>query len=301
MTRQFVKRIFGVTWISLGAGYPFYCWVAQAGLYSWLVYLELMLEGKGPYTVHASLLMVPTVPISWMAVFALYKFFDSMVDRVLPPPPAFIGEAPKPVTDAPTPAPAVDKATGSPAVLCLLAFSVFLIVVGVIAGVRAFRKSSAPITFEALNLNDGKPPGSKFVKLTGLALPSLKSQYTFEVRYPYDLETYTPVVPLRWRQGDPVVYFLHLHHDALGTSGPVMIGQTGVLIRDALPGAAAFLAKKHGITLGNPTFVLDAHTDADLDPYFDTALYCTIIGLCLFLPIAVSWVGELFPRKKLPS
>ena len=62
-------------------------------------------------------------------------------------------------------------------------------VVGVRAGVIAYRKSSEAVTFEALNLADGVPPSSKHVKLTGLALPSLKSQYTEQLRSAY-LETY---------------------------------------------------------------------------------------------------------------
>src|SRR5208337_2299204 len=109
MVRRIVKRIFGVTWICLGVVYPFYCWVAQAGLYSWFIDLELMFEGKGPYTIHANLLMIPTVLISWVTVYVLYRFFDSIIDRLLPPPAAMLGEAPetapKPMNDGPVPAP----------------------------------------------------------------------------------------------------------------------------------------------------------------------------------------------------
>jgi hypothetical protein len=73
-----------------------------------------------------------------------------------------------------------------------------------------------------------------------------------------------------------------------------MIGQTGVLIRDALPRAAVFLCKKHGVILGTPTFVLE--TDAHADVKFAAAFYCTIIGFAFFLPWASRLVSELFHR-----
>jgi hypothetical protein len=80
-----------------------------------------------------------------------------MIDQLLPPP-AAISEAPRPMTYAPTPAPAASKATRNPVVICLLVGSLVSIVVGVRAGVIAYRKSSEEGTFEALNLADGAPP-----------------------------------------------------------------------------------------------------------------------------------------------
>ena len=98
-----------------------------------------------------------------------------------------------------------------------------------------------------------------------------------------------------------MVYFLHPEDDSFGHTEPVMIGQTGVLIPDALPVAAVFLCKKHGITLGTPTFVLETDAHADVNPYFYTALFCIIFGLAFFIPNALKWVHELFQRNKFPS
>ena len=284
------------------AAYSLYCFIAQAGLYGWLVNLELGIEGKGPYHVDPVLLAIPTLIISGITAFALSWGALYMIDHLLPP--QAIGKAPRlalrPMTHAPSPASASGKATRNP-VLILLVGSLGLIGVGVGAGLIAYRKISEAVTFEALNAAGGALPRSRHVKLTGLAVPSLESQYTIETRRSSLLETYIPVVAPYWRQGDPVVYFLHpvrdsFGRDSFGHTEPVMIGQTGLLMRDALPGAAVFLCKKHGITLGTPTFVLEDDAHADAGPYIAAAIFCPIIGLCVFLPIAFKSVGELLHR-----
>ena len=118
-------------------------------------------------------------------------------------------------------------------------------------------------------------------------------------------EAYIPVLPPHWRQGDPVVYFLHpLESDYLQHSKPVMIGQQGVLIRDGLPGPAAFLFKKHGITLGTPPIVLETDTEADLGPLVETAAWCVGVGLLvfgIFGSLTVSWFLGRFRRRRLAS
>jgi hypothetical protein len=293
MNRKIGIRILAVACICFGAGYPFYCWVTQAGLFLWLSYLELELQGRGPYIVHASLLMIPTLVLSWVAVYFVYRPTAYLINRLLPAPPVAINELPTPV-----PAPSDGKAKRNPVVVSLFVFSLVLIAVGVGAGVIGYLKTPKSVTYATLNLAGGAPPTSKYVKLTGLAIPSLKSQYTVGIRYPYDVETYIPVVPPNWRQGDPVVYFLHPFHDSFGNSGPVMVAQTGVLIPDALPGAAAFIGRKHGLTLAKPTFVLEHDPQADMDPYLYTTAYCTIIGLCLFIPFALAGIGKLPGRNK---
>jgi len=296
--KQRIRRILIVTSLGFGVAYPLYCGAAQAGLLGWLVDLELALQGRGPYVVRADWLLILTCLISWIIPAALCLFGLYMIDQLLPPPAAII-EAPRLMTEAPTPAPEASNWARNPVIIFLLVGSMVLIVVGVRAGVIAYRISSEAVTSEALNLADGAPPSSKHVKLTGLAVPSLKSQYTITYRsYPH-LETYIPVVPPHWRQGEAVVYFLH--QDSVGHTEPVMIRQTGVLMRDALPGAAVFLCKKHGITLGTPTFVLEDDAQAEADPYIYTAVLCSIVGLAFFLPLAPSWVGELLRRRKLPS
>jgi hypothetical protein len=195
------KEILGITSVCFGMGYPFYCWVTHAGFLGWLVDLELTLQGKGPYVVHAGWLMLPTFVLSWVAALALFWPARYVITH-LPPPPTAIIQAPRPADGAPTP-----KAKGSPVPIWFQTGSLLLIVVGVGAGVIAYRKSTEPVAFEVLNLADGVPPGSTHVKLTGLAVPSLKSQYSYVVRTSYELETYIPVVPPNWHHGDPVVFF----------------------------------------------------------------------------------------------
>jgi hypothetical protein len=290
------NRILIAMFVSFGMGYPLYCWIAQAGVYSWLVDLELGLQGKGPYLVHASWLMIPTLVIAWVLGLAVYLPATYMIDRLLAPPVALNEKAaePAPMVDGPSPAPAASSLVNNPLVIYFLAGSVALIAVGVVAGVIAYRESSTAVTFEALNLADGVPPNSKYVKLTGMAITSLKSQYSFQVRSSPYVETYLPLVPPSWKPGDPVTFFLHPAHDSFGNIEPVMTAQTGVLIRDGLSGAALFLCKKHGVKLGTPAFVLENDAHAEAEPYISAALYCTIIGLAFFLPIAGSWVKTLF-------
>lgn len=295
MIRTIAIRILVTAGICFGAGYPFYCWVTQAGLLLWLSYLELTIEGKGPYTVHASLLMIPTLVLAWVAAYFVYRPTAYLINRLLPAPPVIINKSPEP---DPAPAPADGATKRNPVVVSLFVFSLLLIVVGVGTGVIGYLKTPKSVTFAALNLAGGAPPQSKYVKLTGLAVPPLKSQYRVGIRYPYDVETYIPVVPPNWRQGDPVVYFLHPFEDSYGNSGPVMVAQTGVLIPDALPGPAAFISRKHGLTLAEPTFVLEHDPQADMDPYLYTTAYCTIIGLCLFIPFALAGIGSFFGRNK---
>jgi len=304
MNQLIANRILIATFVCFGMGYPLYCYIAQAGLLSWLVDLELLLQGKGPYLVHVSWLMIPTLVISWAFGLAVYLPANALIDRLLDPPVA-LNEKPRPApeapADGPTPAPAAGNLAENPLAIYFVAGSLALILVGVGAGVIAYRESSTAVTFEPLNLADGVPPNSKYVKLAGLALTSLKSQYRFQVRSSPYVETYIPVVPPRWQQGDPVTYFLHPSHDSYGNIEPVMIGQTGVLIRNGLSGAAVFLCKRHGIKLSTPSFVLESDPHADAGPYISAAFYCIAIGLAFLLPIAASWISSLFHHSKLPS
>ncbi len=300
MNQLVANRILIAMFVCFGMGYPLYCWIAQAGVYSWLVDLELGLQGKGPYLVHASWLMIPTLVLSWLLGLAVYLPATRMIDRMLAPAVALnekLRPEPVPAANAPTPVPDASNLVNNPLVLYFLAGSVALIMVGVLAGVIAYRESSTPVTFEALNLTDGVTPNSKYVKLTGLAITSLKSQYSFQVRSAPYVETYVPVVPPSWKQGDPVTYFLHPSHDTFGNVEPVMIAQTGVLIRDGLSGPALFLCNKHGVKLSTPSFVLENDAHAEAGPYISAAFYCIAIGLAFFLPIAGSWVKTLFHHK----
>jgi hypothetical protein len=302
MNQVMGNKILIITGVCFGIAYPFYCWVAQAGLLRWLMYLELWMQGKGPYTVHSDLFMLPVMILTWGAVFVLSGPAQFAVKHLLPPPPIVLNETP-------TPAPAQDpaqytapgKALHYASVRWLFAGSVLLIAVGVGAGIIGYRKTPRNVTYEALNLADNKPPVSRFVNLTGMAMPNLKSQYTESIKGSSFLQTYIPVVAPNWRQGDPVIYFIHPFRDSFSHREPISISQTGVLLPNALTGPAVFISRKHGLNLANPMFVLEKDPQAGMEPYLYTVIFSTIIGLCLFIPIAWNWISGFFHHGKLPS
>jgi hypothetical protein len=302
MNQLIGNRILVVMGVCFGIGYPFYCWVAQAGLLRWLMYLELWMQGKGPYTVHSSLLELPATVLTWGAILVLSGPAQFAVTHLLPPPPVILNETAKPApAPAQAPSTAPGKALAYPVVRWLFAGSVLLIAVGVGAGIIGYRKTPRNVTFETLNLADNKPPSSRFVKLTGMAMPNLMSQYSESIKGSSFLETYIPVVAPNWRQGDPVVYFIHPFRNTFSHLEPAMVSQTGVLLPNALTGPALFICKKHGLNLANPSFVLEKDPQAGMEPYLYTVIFSTIIGLCLFIPIAWNWISGFFQHSKLPS
>ena len=304
MSRQTANEVVLLLGLPCALGYAMYSGMTGTGFFGWLVDLELMLQGKGPYRVDTNLLMIPMFVVSLGILSAVCRAAGWVINR-LPFPPATS-------SDAPAPAPAADngnvpadvRRVRKTLVVFFLVISVASMVVGVRAGLIAYRKSNEVVTFEPLNLADGIPPRSTHVKLTGLAVPSLEIRFNDFWRSS-NWEAYIPVLPPHWRQGDPVVYFLHpLESDYLQHSKPVMIGQPGVLIRDGLPGPAAFLFKRHGITLGTPPIVLETDTDADLDPLLETAGWCGGGGLLvfgIFGSLTVSWALGRIRRRRLAS
>ena len=283
MSRKTAEEVVVLMLTCCAVAYPFYAWITDTGLFRWFVDLELTLQGNGPYEVTDRLLLIPVYAVTW-GIFIAASNAAGWVIRRLPLTPATM-------SDAPAPAAAADNKTGRAIVVVFLVGGVVSTIAGVRAGVIAYRKSNEVVTFEPFNLADGIPPRSTRVKLTGLADPSLEIQFKIDIR-----ESYIPVLPPHWRQGDPIVYFLHPHpSDYLQHSKPVMIAQQGVLIRDGLPGAAAFLFKKHGITLGTPPIVLDPDTEAELSTLLEIASWCTVLGLLvlgIFGSLTVSWLRK---------
>jgi hypothetical protein len=130
------------------------------------------------------------------------------------------------------------------------------------------------VNYEAFNLADGIAPRTSHVELTGLADPALAISVLNSGSR--SNESYIPLLPPHWNHGDPVVYILLTDGDYSQYSQPVMIRQTGVLIRDDLPSDIASAFVKHGIKLGAPPIVFESlktYHDDHLDRYL-TAVLC---------------------------
>jgi len=294
MSRQTAKEVVILICTCCAVAYPFYAWTTGTGLYRWFVEFELTLQGNGPYAVYSMLVIIPVFVVTWGIFLAAYGATEWVISR-LRLPPATMSEAP-----------AAGNRTGQADVQRVQKIIVvFFLVSGVVSMVIAvriavvwYRKSNEVVTYEPLNLADGIPPRTTHVKLTGVAVPSLEMRYNDFVRSSH-WEAYIPVLPPHWRQGDPVVYFLHpMHSDYLQHSGPVTIGQPGVLIRDGLPVPAAFLFKKHGIKLGTPPIVLETDREADLDPLLETAFWYAVFGLLVFGIFGSLTVSRLRERSR---
>ena len=280
MSRATLRKI--IYWIlaCVGAAYPFYSWITYTGLFCWCADLAFTLQGNGPYTLYDKALLALVCVISWLTALWL----SGKVNRWLPLP----APAPVPAGEATAAAVAAGDAMGKAVMRFLLISCV--VAIGVLAAMIYNGKSNATVTFEPLNLADGIAPRSPYVKLIGLAVPSMEIRYhTFWFSF-YDppdseLDAYIPVLPPHWHPGDPVVYFLHPHPSVyLQHSQPVTIGQTGILLRDSLPGPAAFLFKKHGITPGTPPIVLDTDVEADKGPQIGILIGCAVY-LFMALPM----------------
>lgn len=310
MSRETANRIGFWIWFFAAAVYPFYSLITDTGLYRWAVEIELTLQGSGPYEVDSRLLMTAVIVVSW-GIFIAILFSAQRVIGVLRTPRTAMSDA---RTNAPTPAPehavvparAADNKTDNAVVAIFLIVSLAAVIVGIYAGLIGYRKSSEVVSFEPLNIADGIAPRSTHVQLTGLVDPSLRIEFNDFHRSSH-WETYVPVLPPHWRRGDPVIYFLHRHgwdhqyDQLLQQSEEFTIAQKGVLIRDGLPSAAAFIFKKHGIVIGAPPIVLDTQTDADLDVYFYTALLCVVIGLVFVGSIAWVWFRQRASRGRLAA
>ncbi|MFZ0395958.1 MAG: hypothetical protein WCF17_11965 [Terracidiphilus sp.] len=305
MSRKTAKEVVLLLGLPCVIAYAIYSGVTGTGFYRWLVDLNLRLQGNGPYDVYTMLLMIPMFAFSLGILFAICSAAGWVIDR-LPFTPATGSDAPAAAAAANNRADAPDVLRARKAlVVFFLVLSVALMVVGGRVGLIAYRKTNPSVTFEPLNLADGVPPRTTHVKLTGVAVPSMEMRYGESNRYDTRWEAYIPVLPPHWRQGDPVVYFLHPEDsEYLQHSKPVMISQTGVLIPDGLPGPAAFLFKKHGIALGTPPIVLDTDPEADLDPLIETAAWCVGAGLLLlgvFGSLTVSWARARIRGRRLAS
>ena len=303
MSRKTAKEVVLLLGLPCALAYAIYSMITGTGFFRWLVDLELTLQGNGPYEVDTKLLMIPMFAFSFGILIAVRLAAGWVINR-LPFPADTASDAPAPAPADKRNVPADVRRTQKTLVVFFLVISVVSMVVGVRAGLIAYRKSNQAVTFEPVNAADGIPPRSTHVKLTGLADPSLEIRFN-DFGTSSNWEAYIPVLPPNWRQGDPVVYFLHpLESDYLQHSKPVMIGQQGVLIREGLPGPAAFLFKKHGITLGTPPIVLETDTEADLGPLLKLRLGASGVGLLvfgIFGALTVSWFLDRFRRRRLAS
>jgi hypothetical protein len=170
-----------------------------------------------------------------------------------------------------------------------LASAVLAVGAGVMHDLKAQSEGDAKevVTYEPFSLADGMPPRTSHVELTGLADPTLAISLLKSGTRSH--ESYIPLLPPNWHHGDPVVYFLYTDGDYSQHNQPIMIRQTGVLIRDDLPSEIASEFANRGIKLGAPPIVLETlktYNDDHLDGYLTAVLCFGIYGFTALFTVA---------------
>ena len=119
------------------------------------------------------------------------------------------------------------------------------------------------------------------------------------------LRFYVPLTAPNWKRSDPLVYFLQTNITAyVGPDGqvqsldaktpPFRMTQTGVLVRNDLPGPVAEAFRRHNLTLAAPHQVLELSPGADVAPYWVAA---GVGGLVGFILVLVGGLASLQRRR----
>jgi hypothetical protein len=187
----------------------------------------------------------------------------------------------------------------------------FLAVVGVVAllaagvaGWLAYAEAEAPVVVADIDLAKAadRTPTTGHARLAGIVLPdqtlTLETETGSQITGNHTAtESFIPVVPPGWRQGQPVTYFMQLRGvkflKPAGSDGFVPLTPTtppfavkteeGVLLADGLPGAIAELYRRNGMVLAATTAVFDRDTRAEETHYSGVAIFAGMFALtCLF-------------------
>jgi hypothetical protein len=196
--------------------------------------------------------------------------------------------------------PAAGTRQASPRLFALIGVAAMAVAAG--AGWLGYHKSQQPVTFELVNLADGRAPQSTHVQVTGVARTDLIVQFEQTINGDKTETTYLPLTAPDWKDGQPITYFLRPAVNAVaGPNGyqmldsntaPFMLTQKGVLFRNDLPGAVQAEYEKHGFALSSPIYVLDTKDDADIEIYWEVAGGAGITALVLLLSAALMPIAQ---------
>jgi len=275
-----------VVWLVGGGLYILYAWTTYSGLYRWAAEWEMAQFGS--YEVEGTLVGLFFALIGLPAgVLALFGKLLGRSDASS----AFTAAMGKP---------AVGTRQASPRLFVLLGLVALLVAAG--AGWLGYHKSQQPVTFEAVNLADGKAPQSNRVEMTGVARTDLIVQFEETINGNKTETTYLPLTAPDWKDGQPITYFLRPAVNAIaGPNGyqmldsntaPFALTMKGVLFRNDLPGAVQAEYEKHGFALSSPIYVLDTKDDADIEIYWEVAGGAGITALVLLLSAALMPIAQ---------
>ena len=141
------------------------------------------------------------------------------------------------------------------------------------------------------------PSGVRHVAVSGIAqtgmIVTLEHTGTGDKR----TETYLPLTPPQWRQGDPVTYFMlpRINAYSIGSQYAMIESRTrpfpmtlkGSLFSNGLPGLVRAEYEKSGLKLAPTTYLIDGKADADLEIYFGLAFAGVLLGLVLLLSAGI--------------
>ena len=268
-----------VFWLYFAAAcaYVFYEWYSYSGLFR--LAAEWQLEQFGSYGLKLTLIASLLVLLSPAAVLIS---LTGMQDQMR----------------------SAGSGAGSSAIFALLGVVALAVAVG--AGWYGYAKSTETFDVESLDLSKGDTPRSTHVTITGIARTEYVVEFGTKSAGTTTLDRYTPLTPPTWRPGQPLVYFMKgsipadVPPGGGGMSMPsqrtpaFQTTQSGVLVRDGLPGAVREHYRKNNIAIASPPIVLDLSSDAEVRPFFVTAGVSGALG---FLMLVAAGAATLRQRR----
>jgi hypothetical protein len=260
--------------------YGGYGWYSYSGLYR--LAAEWQIETFGSYSLKLTLAIALFAPV--LPVAAASKYFGW-------PSPAGASLAPR-------------NLKASPRVILTLAF--VLIVVAAGAGWYGYGKANETIAFESIDLSNSQPAKATHAIITGVAHTEYQMEFQTKSGGMTTINRYIPLTAVRWRRGDPLVYFMKTNATAYVPPGGGRIfefstktppfpitTEPGAMVENGLPGPVAEVYRKHNISVASSAIVLDViNTRADVDIYFVVAGVSGIFGLSCLLAGAVTAVRQ---------
>lgn len=188
-----------------------------------------------------------------------------------------------------------------PAIIALIGIAALTLSAGV--ALLGYRQSLQLnfATFEMVDLANNATPASTHVVMTAIAQTEYIQKLEITVGGTTRVDTYIPLTSVKWRRGDPFVYFLKTNATVYlppGESRPLayarqtpaflMTTQPATLMRGALPGPIAEGYRSRGVALSASAQVLDLDSQPDVQPYFVVMGLAGLIGLCCLVTAGIA-------------